>query len=119
MLPLIQQRLLPDRAPQVELDGFVGDKHRGYTRVAASILEGGAIHTDGQGTLLTTENVVLNPNRNPGLTRVEADDVFRAHLGVEVCTRRRALSVKTPCEPEAGALGFLPAALCPLLGVER
>ena len=53
-------------------------------RLAAPIiLEGGAIHTDGQGTLLTTENVVLNPNRNPGLTKTEADEVFRAHLGVE------------------------------------
>jgi agmatine deiminase len=49
---------------------------------APIILEGGAIHTDGQGTLITTENVVLNPNRNPGLTKAEADDVFRRHLGV-------------------------------------
>jgi agmatine deiminase len=49
---------------------------------APIILEGGAIHTDGQGTLLTTENVVLNPNRNPGLTREDADEVFRRHLGV-------------------------------------
>ncbi len=45
-------------------------------------LEGGAIHTDGQGTLLTTESVVLNPNRNPGLTRKEADEIFRAFLGI-------------------------------------
>jgi len=50
---------------------------------APIFLEGGAIHTDGQGTLLTTDNVVLNPNRNPGLTRKEADEVFRAFLGVE------------------------------------
>ncbi len=50
---------------------------------APIILEGGAIHTDGRGTLLTTESVVLNPNRNPGLTKPEADEVFRTHLGVE------------------------------------
>lgn len=50
---------------------------------APIILEGGAIHTDGSGTLLTTENVVLNQNRNPGLTKAEADEVFRAHLGVD------------------------------------
>jgi len=50
---------------------------------APIILEGGAIHTDGQGTLLTTENVVLNPNRNPGLTKADADEVFRVHLGAE------------------------------------
>jgi agmatine deiminase len=59
-------------------------EHSGGRRFEAPIiLEGGAIHTDGQGTLLTTENVVLNPNRNPGLTRSEADEVFRAHLGAE------------------------------------
>ncbi|MBW2420642.1 MAG: agmatine deiminase family protein [Deltaproteobacteria bacterium] len=50
---------------------------------APIILEGGAIHTDGQGTLLTTENVVLNPNRNPGLTKADAEEVFHAHLGSE------------------------------------
>jgi agmatine deiminase len=56
----------------------------GTTRIEAPIiLEGGAIHTDGQGTLLTTENVVLNPNRNPGLTKASADDVFRKMLGVD------------------------------------
>jgi len=56
----------------------------GARRFEAPItLEGGAIHTDGQGTLLTTENVVLNPNRNPGLTKQDADEVFRVHLGVE------------------------------------
>jgi agmatine deiminase len=59
-------------------------EHSGGRRFEAPIiLEGGAIHTDGRGTLLTTENVVLNPNRNPGLTKADADEVFRAHLGVE------------------------------------
>jgi agmatine deiminase len=50
---------------------------------APIILEGGAIHTDGQGTLLTTESVVLNPNRNPGLTAKDAEEIFRAYLGVQ------------------------------------
>jgi agmatine deiminase len=49
---------------------------------APIVLEGGAVHTDGEGTLLTTESVVLNPNRNPGLTAAEAERVFRAYLGV-------------------------------------
>jgi agmatine deiminase len=63
---------------------------------APIILEGGAIHTDGQGTLLTTESVVLNPNRNPGLTVGEADEVFRAYLGVrEILWLDQALEVDT------------------------
>ncbi len=56
----------------------------GHDRYEVPIfLEGGAIHTDGQGTLLTTENVVLNPNRNPGLTREAAEKIFADYLGIK------------------------------------
>jgi len=50
---------------------------------APIVLEGGALHTDGEGTLLTTEDVVLDERRNPGLTRADAEEVLRAYLGVE------------------------------------
>ena len=50
---------------------------------APIVLEGGALHTDGQGTLLTTEDVVLDERRNPGLSRADAEEVLRAYLGVE------------------------------------
>jgi len=50
---------------------------------APIVLEGGALHTDGQGTLLTTEDVVLDERRNPGLSRAHAEEVLRAYLGVE------------------------------------
>ena len=73
--------------PDYENDKLVAGrilKHSGARRFEAPfILEGGAIHTDGEGTLLTTENVVLNPNRNPDLTKEKAEEVFRVHLGVE------------------------------------
>ncbi len=35
-------------------------------------IEGGGLHVDGEGTVLTTETVVLNDNRNPGVTKAEA-----------------------------------------------
>ncbi|MCP5156531.1 MAG: agmatine deiminase family protein [Ectothiorhodospiraceae bacterium] len=44
-------------------------------------LEGGAIATDGAGTILTTETVVLNPNRNPGLTRADAEAELARAIG--------------------------------------
>ena len=49
---------------------------------APIVLEGGAIHVDGQGTVLLTEECVLNPNRNPGMTREQAETVLRQYLGV-------------------------------------
>lgn len=56
----------------------------GATNVPTSIfLEGGAIHSNGDGLLLTTENVVLNNNRNPSLTRLDAERLFAEYLGVE------------------------------------
>jgi agmatine deiminase len=51
---------------------------------APFVLEGGAIHVDGQGTLITTEECLLNRNRNPGLTREEIEQRLRRYLGVEV-----------------------------------
>jgi agmatine deiminase len=49
---------------------------------ASFILEGGAIHVDGEGTLLTTEECLLNPNRNPGLSRAAIEAHLAAHLGI-------------------------------------
>ncbi len=46
------------------------------------ILEGGAIETNGAGQLLTTEAVLLNPNRNPQLGRAEIEQRLRDGLGV-------------------------------------
>ena len=46
------------------------------------ILEGGAIEINGLGQLLTTEAVLLNPNRNPRLSREEIEQKLRDTLGV-------------------------------------
>jgi agmatine deiminase len=59
------------------LDGF------GITRFDAKIvMEGGSIHVDGEGTLLTTEECLLNKNRNPGFSRAEIEDTVKKYLNV-------------------------------------
>jgi agmatine deiminase len=50
---------------------------------APFVLEGGAIHVDGQGTLITTEECLLNCNRNPGLSRDEIEGLLRRYLNVD------------------------------------
>lgn len=50
---------------------------------APLVMEGGAIHTDGQGTLLVTEQCLLNPNRNPGLSRDEIEKLLKDYTGTD------------------------------------
>lgn len=47
------------------------------------ILEGGSIDVNGKGTLLTTESCLLNPNRNPDLSREEIEQKLRDWIGVK------------------------------------
>jgi agmatine deiminase len=44
--------------------------------------EGGAIHVDGAGTVLVTEECLLNANRNPSLSREQIEEQLRIYLGV-------------------------------------
>jgi agmatine deiminase len=46
------------------------------------VLEGGSIEVNGCGSLLTTEQCLLHPNRNPGLGRAEIERVLAEQLGV-------------------------------------
>jgi agmatine deiminase len=46
-------------------------------------MEGGAIHTDGQGTLLVTEQCLLNRNRNPQLSKQQIEQYLRDYTGAE------------------------------------
>jgi agmatine deiminase len=48
---------------------------------APLVCEGGAIHTDGEGTVITTEQCLLNPNRNPGLSRHEVEQRLSQFTG--------------------------------------
>jgi agmatine deiminase len=81
--------------PNFERDALVGaavERITGLGRVEPLrpgtgervVLEGGAIDTDGEGTLLVTEECLLSPvqARNPGLTREGYEQVFRDALGI-------------------------------------
>jgi agmatine deiminase len=50
---------------------------------APLVMEGGAFHVDGEGTLLTTEQCLLHPNRNPDLSKAEIDKLLADYLGIE------------------------------------
>ncbi len=50
---------------------------------APLILEGGSVISDGAGTILTTEQCLLNPNRNPALSRQRIERALREYLGAE------------------------------------
>ena len=47
------------------------------------VLEGGSIEVDEEGTLLTTESCLLNPNRNPKLKRAEIEALLKKYLGID------------------------------------
>jgi agmatine deiminase len=46
------------------------------------VMEGGSFHIDGQGTVLVTEECLLNPNRNPHLTREQIEERLKEYLNV-------------------------------------
>ncbi len=50
---------------------------------APIVLEGGSIHVDGEGTVITTEECLLNLNRNPQLSREQLEQLLRDYLGAE------------------------------------
>lgn len=70
-----------------ELDDKAGRKiteFLGVKRIDIDIvLEGGAIDVNGKGYLLTTESCLLNPNRNPNLTKDEIEKILKFYFGVE------------------------------------
>lgn len=73
--------------PSWDQDDQVAQKVLEIERVdrykAPIVLEGGSIHVDGQGTLITTEECLLNPNRNPSLSKKEIECHLRDYLNVE------------------------------------
>jgi agmatine deiminase len=72
---------------QLEGDDTLGRRLAETMDLAAEryewILEGGAIDVDGTGLAVTTEQCLLNPNRNPGLSREEIEARLAADLGID------------------------------------
>ena len=68
-----------------DLDDAVAGKmlemERAFAYRAPKIIEGGAIHVDGEGTVLVTEACLLAEDRNPGATRQEMERVLKDYLG--------------------------------------
>ncbi len=67
-----------DRVARKVLEVEGADRYR-----APLVLEGGSIHVDGEGTVLTTEECLLNPNRNPQLSRDQVEQALFDYLGAE------------------------------------
>ena len=77
-----QLRLLAAPGDQVarkilEIEGCERYRTEGF------VLEGGSIHVDGEGTLITTEECLLNRNRNPELSRQQIESLLHQHLGTD------------------------------------
>ena len=72
-----------------DFDDYVGAKManiEGVDRYVPEnnfVLEGGSIHSDGEGTLLVTEETLLDEGRNPGMTKEEIEEVLKEYTGAE------------------------------------
>ncbi|NLU37428.1 MAG: agmatine deiminase family protein [Bacteroidales bacterium] len=55
----------------------------GYSNMNFFVFEGGSIESDGQGTLLTTEECLLSPNRNDSLSKQEIEGCLKQFFGAE------------------------------------
>ncbi|HEU4809214.1 MAG TPA: agmatine deiminase family protein [Sphingomicrobium sp.] len=68
-------------------DDTIGQRIAGHAALSYSqadwVLEGGAIDHDGSGTVVTTEQCLLNSNRNPGMLREQVDEALARDLGFE------------------------------------
>ena len=75
-----------NKYPPYDLDDAVPQhvaKLRGLTLFSPKmVLEGGSIEVNGHGTLLTTEACLLNPNRNPQLSKQQIEQNLKSYLGV-------------------------------------
>lgn len=76
-----------ERFTPYDLDNQVARQIIDHVKVkrfdADIVLEGGSIHVDGEGTLLTTKECLLNKNRNPNLSMAQIEEQLKHYLGIK------------------------------------
>lgn len=76
-----------ERFTPYDLDNQVAREIIDHVKVkgfdADIVLEGGSIHVDGEGTLLTTKECLLNKNRNPNLSMAQIEEQLKYYLGIK------------------------------------
>ncbi|RQO69216.1 agmatine deiminase [Aquitalea sp. FJL05] len=70
-------------ADDARLAGLIADKTSVSLLHSKLVLEGGGIEVDGEGTAIITESCVLNPNRNPGVSKAACEAQLKALLGLD------------------------------------
>jgi len=93
-------RTFPEGSADALVARFVAEKTGAERLPSVLINEGGGIHVDGEGTLLLTENVQMNHNRNPNWTRQEIEAEMHAKLGTS-----KAIWVPRGLEADTSASG--------------
>jgi agmatine deiminase len=75
-----------NKYPPYDLDNLIPPAIAKVTKlhcfVNEMVLEGGSIEANGAGVLLTSEQCLLNPNRNPHLTKAEIEQTLKDYLGI-------------------------------------
>ena len=73
--------------PDHEADAALAENLLSYLQLpryqAPLVTEGGALHSDGEGTLLAVETTLVNENRNPGRSRDEIETLLKAYTGAK------------------------------------
>ncbi|HWQ19045.1 MAG TPA: agmatine deiminase family protein [Methanotrichaceae archaeon] len=73
----------PELMEDTRIPSIINDEMRLPCFLPEIVLEGGSIDVNGKGTVLTTEQCLLNPNRNPGLTKEEIEGYLKEFLGAD------------------------------------
>jgi agmatine deiminase len=78
-----RDKLVASRIVSLLNENYTSEKEKIPLFPCPIVLEGGSIHVDGKGTCLTTEECLLNRNRNPNLSKLEIESWLGRMLGVK------------------------------------